>query len=173
MGILPQAHFGSTSQAEKRRCWWGRVSRTPPVVLLLPVGQKQSKEEQTTWRRQGECWPPGTWCAHLIYEVTFPPQIPRTWQQRTGAHGDNIFTHSFSFKSSGRGKPGKATNSGRYGSLPFDADGYCCRHPNVQLAKKKTLGGFKILHDICPECLLDNDAGGRKKLSRRKSRGTG
>jgi len=80
---------------------------------------------------------------------------------------------SRSVKSSGRGKPGKATNSGRYGSLPFDADGYCCRHPNIQLAKKKTLGGFKILHDICPECLVDNDGGGRKKLSRRKSRGAG
>lgn len=75
-----------------------------------------------------------------------------------------------------RGKPGKATKSGRYGALPFDGDGYCCRHPNVQLAKKKTLGGFKIMHDVCPECAIDdhgnNGKSGRRRSSRRKS-GTG
>ncbi|KAL7552820.1 hypothetical protein ACHAWF_016064 [Thalassiosira exigua] len=76
-----------------------------------------------------------------------------------------------------RGKPGKATSSGRYGALPFDADGYCCRHPNVQLAKKKALGGFKIVHDVCPECTADGGGGagggsGRRRPSRRKS-GTG
>lgn len=73
-----------------------------------------------------------------------------------------------------RGKPGKASKSGRYGALPFDGDGYCCRHPNVQLAKKKALGGFKIIHDVCPECAEDSGqgGGGRKKPSRRKS-GTG
>ncbi|KAL7531036.1 hypothetical protein ACHAXR_005997 [Thalassiosira sp. AJA248-18] len=77
------------------------------------------------------------------------------------------------------GKPGKASKSGRYGALPFDGDGYCCRHPNVQLAKKKTLGGFKIIHSVCPECDLEEGSGGRssggsgrKKPSRRKS-GTG
>mmetsp|Transcript_4735 Transcript_4735/g.7889 ORF Transcript_4735/g.7889 Transcript_4735/m.7889 type:complete len:482 (-) Transcript_4735:161-1606(-) len=84
---------------------------------------------------------------------------------------------SRSIKSSAsRAKPGKASKSGRYGSLPFDGDGYCCRHPNVQLAKEKTLGGFKIIHDVCPECSREEDTGsirsGRKKLSRRKS-GTG
>lgn len=72
-----------------------------------------------------------------------------------------------------RSKPGKASKSGRYGALPFDGDGYCCRHPNVQLAKKKALGGFKIIHDVCPECAEDGGHGsGRKKPSRRKS-GTG
>lgn len=76
-----------------------------------------------------------------------------------------------SVKSGARGKPGAATGSGRYGSLPFDNHGYCCRHPNVQLAKKKALGGFKILHHVCPECQLD-DGGGRAP-SRRRSRGTG
>mmetsp|Transcript_14305 Transcript_14305/g.30467 ORF Transcript_14305/g.30467 Transcript_14305/m.30467 type:complete len:455 (-) Transcript_14305:150-1514(-) len=76
-----------------------------------------------------------------------------------------------------RGKPGKASKSGRYGALPFDGDGYCCRHPNVQLAKKKALGGFKIIHDVCPECAAEdggnNNNGGRRKPSRRKSSGTG
>ena len=77
-----------------------------------------------------------------------------------------------------RGKPGKAQKSGRYGALPFDGDGYCCQHPNVQLAKKKALGGFKIIHNICPECDTEGGGGGarsrsgRKKPSRRKS-GTG
>eukprot|EP00578_Thalassiosira_sp_NH16_P011777 CAMPEP_0181126750 /NCGR_PEP_ID=MMETSP1071-20121207/27809_1 /TAXON_ID=35127 /ORGANISM="Thalassiosira sp., Strain NH16" /LENGTH=458 /DNA_ID=CAMNT_0023212399 /DNA_START=115 /DNA_END=1491 /DNA_ORIENTATION=+ len=78
--------------------------------------------------------------------------------------------------SASRAKPGRASKSGRYGSLPFDGDGYCCRHPNVQLAKKKALGGFKIIHNVCPECAHDDDgssrSGRRKKPSRRKS-GTG
>ena len=68
------------------------------------------------------------------------------------------------------GKRGQATKSGRYGALPFDGDGYCCRHPNVQLAKKKALGGFKIIHDVCPECTNDDDrAGGGKSLRKKKS----
>jgi len=75
--------------------------------------------------------------------------------------------------SASRGKPGKASKSGRYGALPFDGDGYCCRHPNVQLARKKALGGFKIIHDVCPECTLDDGRSSRKKPSRRKSQGTG
>ncbi|KAL7477737.1 hypothetical protein ACHAW6_003532 [Cyclotella cf. meneghiniana] len=44
------------------------------------------------------------------------------------------------------------TQSGRYGALPFDAEGYCCRHPSVRIAKKKTMGGWKILFEICPDC---------------------
>jgi len=73
-----------------------------------------------------------------------------------------------------RGKPGAATGSGRYGALPFDAHGYCCRHPSVQLAKKKPLGGFKMLHHVCPECQReDGGGGGGRAPSRHKSRGTG
>mmetsp|Transcript_13855 Transcript_13855/g.30177 ORF Transcript_13855/g.30177 Transcript_13855/m.30177 type:complete len:501 (-) Transcript_13855:129-1631(-) len=77
--------------------------------------------------------------------------------------------------SASRSKPGKAIKSSRYGALPFDGDGYCCRHPSMQLAKKKTLGGFKIIHDVCPECTLDDGGSrsSRRKPSRRKSQGTG
>ena len=32
-------------------------------------------------------------------------------------------------------KPGKAARSSRYGNLPFDGDGYCCRHPSTQIGK--------------------------------------
>ena len=66
-------------------------------------------------------------------------------------------------------KQGKASKSGRYGSLPFDRDGYCCRHPNIQLAKKKALGGYKIIHDVCPECAHD-DEDNRSIRSRGSSR---
>lgn len=85
---------------------------------------------------------------------------------------------SRSIKSStSRSKPGKATKSGRYGALPFDGDGYCCHHPSVQIAQKKTFGGFKIIHNVCPECKFDDggscrSGSGRRKPSRRKS-GTG
>ncbi|KAL3784196.1 hypothetical protein HJC23_001395 [Cyclotella cryptica] len=68
---------------------------------------------------------------------------------------------------------GKAASSSRYGALPFDADGYCCRHPSVQLAQKKMMGGFKIIHDTCPDCAAEG-GGGKKKVPRRKSsNGTG
>ena len=85
---------------------------------------------------------------------------------------------AYSRKSSTRsGRPGKATENGRYGALPFDDDGYCCRHPRVQLAKKKALGGFKIIHNECPKCAKDDErksskkgGGGRHRSHSRDSR---
>ncbi|KAL3772829.1 hypothetical protein ACHAW5_009506 [Stephanodiscus triporus] len=72
---------------------------------------------------------------------------------------------------SARGKSGTATSSGRYGALPFDGDGYCCHHPSVQLAKKKALGGgFKVILDFCPECMMEDDRScGGQRSSRKKS----
>jgi hypothetical protein len=79
------------------------------------------------------------------------------------------------------GVAGKATQSGRYGvALPFDADGFCCHHPSVKLAQRKLGGGFKIIHDFCPDCTKEgnnktrgssrtrgdrNNNGGRQKSS--------
>jgi len=57
-------------------------------------------------------------------------------------------------------RPGKASKSGRYGALPFDGDGYCCVHPSVQIAQKKMMGGFKIIHNVCPECAAEEGARG-------------
>jgi hypothetical protein len=69
---------------------------------------------------------------------------------------------------------GKAAKSSRYGVLPFDGDGYCCRHPSVQLAQKKMMGGFKIIHDTCPDCDAEGGGGKQRRVPRRKSSsGTG
>ncbi|KAL3762268.1 hypothetical protein ACHAWU_000915 [Discostella pseudostelligera] len=59
-----------------------------------------------------------------------------------------------------RASSGKATQSGRYGALPFDSDGYCCKHPSVQIAQRKSMGGFKIIHDVCPDCATAVRSGG-------------
>lgn len=67
---------------------------------------------------------------------------------------------------------GKKVSSGRYGVLPFDGEGYCCRHPSVQMAQKKLMGGFKIIFDVCPECAVDGGIEPKKRSARRKS-GTG
>lgn len=53
--------------------------------------------------------------------------------------------------SSGLRSSNNATS--RY-DLPFDADGYCSKHPSVQIAQKKMGGGFQILRD-CSECFQD------------------
>ena len=73
-----------------------------------------------------------------------------------------------------RGVSGKSTTSGRYGEMPFDGDGYCCRHPSVQIAQKKMMGGFKILQE-CPDCAhVDGSRSTRKKkASRRQSSKSG
>ena len=72
------------------------------------------------------------------------------------------------------GTSGKASQSGRYGELPFDADGYCCRHPSVQIAQKKMIGGFKIIHDVCPDCAKEGSSSrtgrGRSRSKSRDSR---
>ena len=72
------------------------------------------------------------------------------------------------------GVSGKASSSGRYGEMPFDGDGYCCRHPSVQIAQKKMMGGFKILQE-CPDCAQEDDSrsGRKKKASRRQSSKSG
>ena len=81
-----------------------------------------------------------------------------------------------SVKSNSSRRGGKKTD--RFGALPFDGEGYCHAHPSVRLAKKKALGGWKVLHDMCPDCAQDasSQAGGgsvRSKSSRRSSKGTG
>jgi len=92
------------------------------------------------------------------------------------SHGSHRSTRSKkSVKSNSSRKGGRATD--RYGALPFDEEGYCHAHPSVRLAKKKALGGWKVLHDICPDCAQDasSQAGGstRSGRSRRSSKGTG
>jgi len=48
---------------------------------------------------------------------------------------------------------------------PFDNQGYCHRHSNVRLAKKKLTGGWKILQEFCVEC-ADEDGESRSVGSR-------
>ena len=72
------------------------------------------------------------------------------------------------------GTSGKASSSGRYGEMPFDGDGYCCRHPSVQIAQKKMMGGFKILRE-CPDCAHEDGSRSarKKKAPRRQSSKSG
>ena len=83
-------------------------------------------------------------------------------------------TSSRRSKSKSRGVSGKSTTSGRYGEMPFDGDGYCCRHPSVQIAQKKMMGGFKILQE-CPDCTHEDSSRStrKKKASRRQSSKSG
>lgn len=81
---------------------------------------------------------------------------------------------SRSVKSNSSRKGGRKTD--RYGMLPFDEEGYCHAHPSVRIAKKKALGGWKVIHDICPDCANDASsvAGStRSRGSSCKSSGTG
>ena len=79
---------------------------------------------------------------------------------------------SRSVKSNSSRRGGRRTD--RYGALPFDGEGFCHAHPGVRLAKKKALGGWKVLFDICPDCANDasSQAGSTRSRSSRKS-GTG
>lgn len=89
----------------------------------------------------------------------------------TGSRRSRRSTKSVKSNSSRRG--GGKTD--RYGALPFDEEGYCHAHPGVRLAKKKALGGWKVIHDICPECAQDaaSAAGSLRSRSSRRSSGTG
>jgi len=64
----------------------------------------------------------------------------------------------------------KPSESGRYGALPFNGDGYCCVHPSVQIALKKKTGGFKIIHDVCPECATAEGVGGGRASNSRRNK---
>eukprot|EP01082_Thalassiosira_pseudonana_P002713 g3659.t1 g3659 contig12:2512537-2513726(-) len=93
---------------------------------------------------------------------------------KSGKSARSSRSHRSSKSGSGKKKSSTSshkTTSGRYGSLPFDGDGYCCQHPSVQLAKKKTMGGWKIIHDICPDCEVENPtkSGRESQLLQQKS----
>lgn len=80
-------------------------------------------------------------------------------------------TRSTKSSSYSKGKRGEAVKSGKYGALPFDGEGYCCLHPSVRIAKKKAIGGWKIIHSVCPDCAAEKSARrGGSRHSRSKSR---
>eukprot|EP00804_Cyclotella_cryptica_P016967 CCRYP_001916-RA/>CCRYP_001916-RA protein AED:0.02 eAED:0.02 QI:592/1/1/1/1/1/2/340/646 len=78
-----------------------------------------------------------------------------------------------STKSVSKGRPSSRSN--HQFESPFDCNGYCNRHKYVRLAKKKTLGGWKIIQSFCPECLkedscADDNASARSGGSRHSRR---
>ena len=74
-------------------------------------------------------------------------------------------------KSVRSGRRGRASSKDRR-APQYDADGYCCLHPHVRLAKKKTIGnGWKALLPSCPDCQREGVGdGGKQGRSRRRSR---
>jgi hypothetical protein len=58
----------------------------------------------------------------------------------------------------------------------YDGEGYCCLHPSIRVAKKKTMGGWKLLVNVCPDCeaegisTMDTTSRGRRRsMSRNRS----
>jgi hypothetical protein len=82
---------------------------------------------------------------------------------------------SKSCKSNKSGGGGGKSNRGRKVKEPqYDGEGYCCMHPSVRIAKKKTMGGWKLLVDFCPDCEAECGAsssgrGRRRSLSRSRN----
>ena len=55
---------------------------------------------------------------------------------------------------------------------PYDTKGRCHYHPQVQLAKKKLTGGWKVMFEKCPKCMEElyiNNADKRGRLSTRST----
>ena len=55
---------------------------------------------------------------------------------------------------------------------PFDTKGRCHHHPNMQLARKKLTGGWKVLIDNCPKCMEDvytKDSSDNRSVASRRS----
>ncbi|KAL3808461.1 hypothetical protein ACHAXA_000874 [Cyclostephanos tholiformis] len=50
---------------------------------------------------------------------------------------------------------GLDTDNEEIATCLFDRKGYCTRHPNVQLRKKKLLGGWNVIMINCPECCME------------------
>ena len=71
-----------------------------------------------------------------------------------------------------KGKRGEAVKSSKYGALPFDGEGYCCVHPSVRIAKRRAMGGWKVIHNVCPDCASEKEAqpSRRRRHSRSKPR---
>mmetsp|Transcript_22083 Transcript_22083/g.52179 ORF Transcript_22083/g.52179 Transcript_22083/m.52179 type:complete len:554 (+) Transcript_22083:247-1908(+) len=87
-------------------------------------------------------------------------------------------THRKHEGGSGTNRQSKKSSSNRARILkehntPFDSKGRCHAHSNVQLARRKLTGGWKVLFENCPKCLeeeSDNDAKSVKSSRSSKSR---
>ena len=83
--------------------------------------------------------------------------------------GDDGSVSSRSTKRSVASRTTPVTSSGK-----FDKNGCCTRHPHIQVAKKKLLGGWKELRD-CPKCAdpnydeMNDNASFSSKASRRSA----
>ncbi len=87
---------------------------------------------------------------------------------RGGGGCDN---RSVSSRRSNRSSRSSRSVPGGIKILPFDDKGYCHRHPNVRLAKRKFTGGWKILLDRCNECVAnEKDSKSVCSKSSRRSR---
>ncbi|KAL9183698.1 hypothetical protein ACHAXT_004554 [Thalassiosira profunda] len=68
------------------------------------------------------------------------------------------------------------TNSKDESFLPLDEEGYCLRHPDVQLAQMSRRGGLKIIMDFCPECaeesLARGGSGGSREIVAKRNNST-
>ena len=42
-------------------------------------------------------------------------------------------------------------STSRY-EMPFNENGFCSFHPDVRLAKTNHKGGWKMIHEVCPQC---------------------
>lgn len=76
-------------------------------------------------------------------------------------------------KSNRSSKSGRGRQSSRKEAVEpqYDAEGYCCLHPAVRVAKKKTMGGWKLLVDVCPDCERERSSlskSRRRSLSQRR-----
>jgi hypothetical protein len=64
----------------------------------------------------------------------------------------------------GSGRSGRKANRTE---PKYDGEGYCCMHPSVRIAKKKTMGGWKLLVDFCPDCEAECEKTGSSRGRRR------
>jgi len=99
--------------------------------------------------------------------VSFPPQRSRTPASDRLAGGPRRGRSQPRPRGRGRGSPrGRPRNMidshPRNGGCPFDVNGYCVMHPDVQMATKKRRGGWNIQLAQCPKCV---NMGHYRKLS--------
>ncbi|KAL7464840.1 hypothetical protein ACHAXS_005165 [Conticribra weissflogii] len=185
-----RAVVGKSFTKPVRDAWKKILTMTVPFVLEVRGDQRSVKSSGGPANAQGQFDMNGCCVLHSHVQVAKKKLVggwkvlrtcPACNGEEVGLDDDAISvssknsrkstrsTRSAKSTKSGKAKKGQATKSGRYGNLPFDGDGYCCRHPSVQIATKKLLGGWKIIHDVCPDCAEEMGVKTSRKPSRRKS----
>ena len=137
--------FNSPPPSPRRKVGQRRRRRTlSPVRRSIQKGSSVHKPPAST----------GTSCKKKVTEeklralMNLMPPLHCGPNSSKGVSSSRKDRQSNGLRGSLQGKPGQSYKA----EMPFDGNGYCRAHPEVQLAEQNLKGEWHVVSGICPQC---------------------